>query len=759
MPEHPIDSNNKDNPVHGNANLDFTYSDDASPQSSPRLRMEMCDSRTYFDDESIEEEQILGDEDEIKLSSSTCPLISVGASPFMNSDDFADNLLETDFSESVLPVVASVNITPQAIMPQSRKHDLFVQTNEDILEKVSSDRSPKPIGVPPPLRRVYSSPDSTLAYSLSPTIIVAPNRHARIPRAEMNNIPRAGVNGISRKNDPLAATYSLSRQMSLPVTSQERTPSITRKKIRKFTVSPDFTLDKDKFQKKMALSAYQGSPSTRNSTQGSHFRTVVTPAHRLRRGSNSTLHDQSLPESRSGTPRSQRVDTKVGELEYNHVMDRTDNAYSPPPLSTRRLSLDDSWISPDIAASARHQRGLQFWLRNDSHYMAYVSAFAIFGSTFRVFIGRFFGLDCENPNGISDFWMSLSKGICVTTSGETSQTGGALFTDLPANMIGSFIMGVVSNIRPDLWPPLPWFHKDHPLQQYEPLHVGIKTGFCGSLTTFSSWNTQMVIMMDGTHTELGTQVVAAIVGYILGLVASIGCYVFGTQVSIWINRHRYPNIDPQMDSASDDDSVGLLVEEGGLSSHVIERTYGDGVIVCPDCRLCRPLCRVLTFTFSAKYIAFTFLAGIFVAMIVADAIHSIPFYRTMWLSVLLTPPGAILRWQISKWNGRWSLMGRFTWLPWGTFLCNISASIVSVLCVAIQFRFYGDVNSSWPVAILGAIRTGFAGSLSTVSTFVKEFIDLNNIHQHHGKAYNYALITILTSALLCLTIYSSIVRF
>lgn len=115
-------------------------------------------------------------------------------------------------------------------------------------------------------------------------------------------------------------------------------------------------------------------------------------------------------------------------------------------------------------------------------HIVYISVFAAFGSILRVYMGRFFGLDCEqSSHSAQDFMTPLSERICVTTSGKTMQTGGALFTDLPANMLGSFLMGLLS--PPRLTHPLAWFRPDHPLQSHTVFHSALKTGLCGSLTT------------------------------------------------------------------------------------------------------------------------------------------------------------------------------------------------------------------------------------------------------------------------------------
>jgi fluoride ion exporter CrcB/FEX len=123
-------------------------------------------------------------------------------------------------------------------------------------------------------------------------------------------------------------------------------------------------------------------------------------------------------------------------------------------------------------------------------YIIYLSAAAVVGACLRAYLGRFFGGDCEDQT-IYDFLTPVSSKICLTTSGRALQTGGALFRDLPANVLGSFIMGLVSSKKIKI----PWFHKNHALQKDDVFHVMISTGLCGSLTTFASWNTQMIVMM------------------------------------------------------------------------------------------------------------------------------------------------------------------------------------------------------------------------------------------------------------------------
>jgi hypothetical protein len=72
-------------------------------------------------------------------------------------------------------------------------------------------------------------------------------------------------------------------------------------------------------------------------------------------------------------------------------------------------------------------------------HIFYISVFSVFGAVLRVFMGRFFGWDCDQRenNAVEAYSTPMSSSICVTATGKTEQTGGALFIDLPANMLGS----------------------------------------------------------------------------------------------------------------------------------------------------------------------------------------------------------------------------------------------------------------------------------------------------------------------------------
>ena len=85
-------------------------------------------------------------------------------------------------------------------------------------------------------------------------------------------------------------------------------------------------------------------------------------------------------------------------------------------------------------------------------------------------------------------------------------------------------------------------------------------------------------------------------------------------------------------------------------------------------------------------------------------------------ALLLAPPGAMLRFFFARYNARPPYIDRFFL---GTFIVNISASL---LIGGIYAALYRPAASSSPILCdaLLAIRDGFCGCLSTVSTFVVE---------------------------------------
>lgn len=391
----------------------------------------------------------------------------------------------------------------------------------------------------------------------------------------------------------------------------------------------------------------------------------------------------------------------------------------------------------------------------------YLATYGIFGSTLRIFLGRIFGYDCENPGLFNDYLSPFAT--CVTASGETAQAGGALFIDLPANMLGSFMLGIMTPIEQHI-PDIPWLKQTHPLQSNTSIHTAIRTGFCGSLTTFSSWNTQMITMIVGTGTVRGVQFVPALMGYFLGTVLAISSFLFGRQFANALYEFRHPNGESKQkvntpviqDIESNDDQSS---ESGGVEitphdpKHFTFENKGvnnddnDNHVGCFDAIDC---------VAHGKYSPMFFALVLFIFFIIIDGATGSIFDRILWVMYFISPFGTIIRWKLSSTqNGTWFKNSeKWKHLPVGTLICNIAACVVSAICSASLSRVSKSDHGA--IVILQGLKIGFAGNLSTVSTFVKEIVHLSENEQTKTLSHIYAVGTIVICCCFSIIFYAPI---
>ena len=244
----------------------------------------------------------------------------------------------------------------------------------------------------------------------------------------------------------------------------------------------------------------------------------------------------------------------------------------------------------------------------------------------------------------------------------------------------------------------------------------------------------MVVMLDGTYTELGPQVVPVLFGYLIGVCCSAATFFFGRHVYEWLRSVHHQQNLPTDEPSTDETADSTIHSE----------------------RIRKSVRKSLLPFIGVKTAPFLLLAALTAAFVVGDVIEGIPFYRKMWLTVILAPCGALLRWRLSKWNDGSIGGSRFSWVPWGTFTANLLASFISIAAEAIQSKYVSEDDREyvWESSILQAVEAGFAGSLSTVSTMIKEMFDM----QSPAHSYVYVFGTILFAMLLNLAIYSPIVR-
>ena len=253
-------------------------------------------------------------------------------------------------------------------------------------------------------------------------------------------------------------------------------------------------------------------------------------------------------------------------------------------------------------------------------------------------------------------------------------------------------------------------------------------------------------MLDGTDTLRGSQIVPALFGYMIGVACAASSFIFGRHVyDWWRSIHPPPNDDKiQYEVTSQCEEIADMASAYSSAAESEFSALKEG-------------CNLASKLYKIKYGPLLFVAALLAAFAVGDAVEGFLFYRLMWMSCLLSPFGAFLRWRISelnKRNLRWtrSLM----WLPWGTFIANILGAVISLLTEALNSRFLDpdDAGYEWASPALIAIEIGFAGSLSTVSTMMREMFSLDTPKQ----SCIYCLLTLVASMLLGLLVYSPIIR-
>jgi len=162
-----------------------------------------------------------------------------------------------------------------------------------------------------------------------------------------------------------------------------------------------------------------------------------------------------------------------------------------------------------------------------------LTIFSMLGNAFRVFIENLLGLSCISQSPEWIYEASDKLHLCITSP----QT--ALFMDLPVNMLGSFIMGLLQpcqDIGLQSSVPIAFLKAKHWFQTSQVVHIALRTGFCGSLTTFSSWNTSMLLLLSTDN------ILAALFGYVIGTKLSISSLKVGQQISIWMHRYMNPHL-------------------------------------------------------------------------------------------------------------------------------------------------------------------------------------------------------------------------
>jgi fluoride ion exporter CrcB/FEX len=317
---------------------------------------------------------------------------------------------------------------------------------------------------------------------------------------------------------------------------------------------------------------------------------------------------------------------------------------------------------------------------------------------------------------------------------------------LASNMLGSFIMAFCIAFLNDI------------SAASAPLYKGLTTGFCGSLTTLSSWmNSGFYMLFNRTWYELFIMVFLEFYltwsAFTMGFAAArlvkelTECRDKSRKLSNGDVDANGPTTTPterhnlelpilgRLESASepgrevqeaqrvvDAEMSSTLIQAGGDTTFVDEAAVEEGVVdgaahtndttatnVDPSTSCTRFGSRIGQYEYYIWAGSFCITAvaiWVVLGLLPRLAYYDDATFRNTYRSVALAPFGAWLRWALTRIPAIKQLWPQMN--P-QTLIANLTA--VTLMCALLVFS-----DSSWVMAV----NAGFNGSLSTVSTFMAE---------------------------------------
>lgn len=359
-----------------------------------------------------------------------------------------------------------------------------------------------------------------------------------------------------------------------------------------------------------------------------------------------------------------------------------DQHVSPPsrPLEYAEPS------KPSAAAPAEAPRSK---LETQLYTISYLVFFAILGTLARL------GLQA----------LTLYPGAPVVTGVLWANVGGCI-------LMGFF--GEDKNLFREEWTSpeedaeAEWSRKHKTVKKTIPLYIGLTTGFCGSLTSFSSFIRDVFLSLsndlpvpypEAAHVSRngGYSFMAVVATIITTVSLSLSALIFGAHLAL--------ALDPVTPS------FPLTFTRKILDRLVVLLGWG------------------------------CWLGAVFLAIWPPDR-HNVPPTQEYWrgravFAIVFAPLGCLLRFYVSLY-----LNARVPAFPLGTFAVNIFGTIILGMCFDLQHAagigaFSSPLSISKSVhtscQVLQGIMDGFCGATTTVSTWVAELNGLG--HRRHAYLY------------------------
>ncbi|KAG7664393.1 uncharacterized protein J8A68_002066 [[Candida] subhashii] len=290
----------------------------------------------------------------------------------------------------------------------------------------------------------------------------------------------------------------------------------------------------------------------------------------------------------------------------------------------------------------------------------------------------------------------VRKGLTNLTSYSGSYLSGVVW----ANFAACVVMGLAIDGE-ELWFTLLDKHeKIYPNKGSIPVYTGITTGFCGTVSSFSS--VMLEAFNKAADTEIGVNfnypnAAYGIMEFLAVMLAQFGLSIMGFHMG----KH--------MSSVADRYIVPL-----SLKQYKILERISIGIAV-----------------------------SLVIIICVLLGVKSEGGWRSWTFAMLFAPFGAVLRFYLSKY-----LNSKMTNFPLGTFTANVSGSLLLAIFNLVGRGKLPDngriVTSVIGCHVLMGLEDGFCGALTTVSTFVVELFGLNTIDGYRYGVYSIMLSFIMT---------------
>ena len=232
---------------------------------------------------------------------------------------------------------------------------------------------------------------------------------------------------------------------------------------------------------------------------------------------------------------------------------------------------------------------------------------------------------------------------------------------LTSQVVGSFVLGFVDLFR-DRIP--------------HAIFVGVGVGFCGTITTFATWQVDVArnVGFPGAPSDTSARVYAWFAQQFVGLAVPLSAIALGGHCAILAGSA----FKSAFDSVFTPEARALVDKRIASGGSILDAAiFGTAFVV-----------------------------------LVATCASAAVLQTELTVSLTLGPPAALLRYALAL-----NLNPRSRRFAWGTFVANILGTAIAVMATLLQA---GTSSSYVSCMVLAAVQDGFSATLSTISTFVKE---------------------------------------